>query len=204
MMHPVYSLPTARRAGMTLLEIMVAVAIFTIVIGILFTLSVGMSDTARLHEEKSQTVDQARRALITLERELLQASRSSIAIKDAAGTTATAGPTLIYKIPVNDATTNVGIKPNKTINLGNNRTIGTDVNDANQDGLATTQLVLTGTDTDIPNAVRVLANDLVTPNGIWFQRDGTAIRVTVQTRGISRQGLIITSHLSETLLPRNP
>lgn len=204
MMYSVYPLPTDRRAGMTLLEIMVAVAIFTIVMGILFTLSVGMTDTARLHEEKSKTIDEARRALITLEREILQASRNSITIQDTSGASANAGPTLVYRIPVSDATTNVGITTDHTINLGNNRTIGMDTGDVNQDGLTTTQLVLTGTDADIPNEGRVLANDVVTPNGIWFQRDGTAIRVTIQTRGMSRQGLVINSHLSETILPRNP
>ena len=199
------SYPAMRhQAGMTLLEVMVAVTICMIVMGMLFSLFVGMTDTARLHEEKSQTVDEARRAMILLERELLQASRNSITIQDSSGASAAAGPRIVYQIPVTNTTTNVGITADKHLNLGNNRMITTDTNDTNQDGLSTTQMVLTGTDADIPNGVRVLANNILFPDGIWFQRDGTALRITIQTRGMTRQGLVITSHLSETILPRNP
>lgn len=39
--------------------------------------------------------------------------------------------------------------------------------------------------------------------GIWFERVGNAVRVTIQTQDVTRQGHHFVSSFSETVLPRN-
>ncbi|MBI2435003.1 MAG: prepilin-type N-terminal cleavage/methylation domain-containing protein [Candidatus Hydrogenedentes bacterium] len=67
-----------RAAGMTLMEVMMAVAIFTIVMGALFAITLSIGDTARVQDAKLVTNDEARRALQQLVPELRQAASLSI------------------------------------------------------------------------------------------------------------------------------
>lgn len=50
------------RRGFTLLEIMVATAIFTIVMGVIFSISFGFATAAEVQEIKITTTEEARRA----------------------------------------------------------------------------------------------------------------------------------------------
>ena len=49
--------------GVTLLELMMAMSILTVVMGVLFTLSISIGDTAKLQDVKVVNNDEARRAL---------------------------------------------------------------------------------------------------------------------------------------------
>jgi type II secretory pathway pseudopilin PulG len=197
---------------MTLLEVMVAVTILVIVMGTLFQLAVGLGDTAQIQEIKMTSGDEARKAMIYITRDLRQA---------AAGTMVGApGATIAYRVATDLDGNGVAVDVGGTLELGNLHTIRRDNEDLNEDGVTDDQLIVTDGD-----AVQVLANDLlededknengvldpgedanlngVLDRGVWFERSGNAVRVTIQTQGRSRQGHLLTSRLSETVLPRN-
>lgn len=64
--------------GMTLLEMMFAVSIFTVVMAAIFGLSLSFGDTAEVQEIKAVTNDELRRAMQFMIPDLRQAVRSTI------------------------------------------------------------------------------------------------------------------------------
>jgi len=197
---------------MTLIEVMVALSILTIVMGMLFQLAVGLGDTAQVQEIKATSSDEARKAMIYLTRDLRQAAAGTI--------TGAPGATITYRMATDLDGNGSAVDVGCTLELGNIRTIRRDSEDLNGDGMTNGQLVVTDGD-----RVQVLANDLlededtngnsvldpgedanlngVLDRGVWFERSGNAVRVTIQTQGRSRRGHLLTSRLSETVFPRN-
>jgi prepilin-type N-terminal cleavage/methylation domain-containing protein len=198
--------------GMTLIEVMIAVSILTIVIAVLFGLSTGMSDTAQVQGAKITSSDQARKAMIYATRDLRQAARSSIS--------GLPGSSISYRVATDLDGNGSAVDVGGHIELSAIRQIQRDSTDANGDGFTGSQLVL-----KIGEVTQVLANNLsddedINGNGIldlgedkngngrldhgvWFERDGSGIRVTIQSEGHSRQGHVIQSQLTETVSPRN-
>ena len=198
--------------GMTLLEVMVAVAILTIVMGTLFGLSISLGDTAQVQGAKITSSDEARRGVIYATRELRQAANSSV--------TGLPGATITYSVAVDLDGNGSAVDVGSRIELSVIRTIERDLTDANGDGVRDTQLVMkTG------GAVQVFANNLLQDedanvngvldpgedrnlngrldHGVWFERTGSSVRVTIETESQSRQGRLIETRLTETVFPRN-
>jgi len=199
-------------AGMTLVEVMVTVTILTLVMAILFGLSTGLGDTAKVQGAKITSSDQARKAMIYATRDLRQAAKSSVS--------GLPGPSISYRVATDLDGNGAAVDVGGNIELSALRQIERDLTDANGDGIAGSQLVL-----KIGGVTQVLANDLsededangngvLDPGedrngngrldrGVWFERDGSGIKVTLQSEGHSRQGHLIQTQLTETVFPRN-
>jgi len=184
---------------MTLLEVMVATGILSVVIAVVFSLALSTGDTARVQHARTTAHDEARRALQSVVRELRQAARSSISALPASVITYRAATDL----DGNGTAVDVGC----TLELSAPRTITPDYDDANGDGVLKDQLVLINGET-----VSVLANGLFaqrgdeatgSSDGIWFESQGDGLRITVTTFQRSRKGLPIPATLSEFVAPRN-
>ena len=201
--------------GMTLLELMVSLALLTIVMGILFVLAASLGAAARDQETKATATDQARAGMRLMVRELRQAAAGTIPWGNLPTNTIT------FQMAADADGNGVAVDSNGDLELSNVWTLGPDTADANSDGLSSSQLVMTDGAT-----TRILANDLtpdednndngvlddgedlngngVLDHGIWFDRLGGGIAVTLDTerREILR-GVPMTSSLTEIVIPRN-
>lgn len=196
------------KSGVTLLELMVSMGILTGVMGVLFTLSLSIGDTARIQNTKVVSNDEARRALLAVIPRLRQAQDSTIN-KDALP-----GDVLSFQMPDdldgNGSAVNVG----GDLEVGDIITIRRDTDDANLDGITTSQLIMVQGD-----VVTVLANNLspdagpapvaegepepANTAGFWVQEQSGGVLVTIRTQGTSRRGHVIRQEFSELVNPRN-
>lgn len=190
---------------MTLLEVMMAVAVFSIVIATIFSLSLGIADAASLQHVRIVNHDEARRALITLIPRLRQSLNQSVNWGELPG------DSIDFRMPVDVNGNGTSVDRFGAIEFTGLMTIQRDANDANDDGLTLSQLVLLG-----GGEVRVLANNIADaaapPNanvnpppgvGFWVAPINGGLQVTVQARGRTRRGQVVTTTLSEFVMPRN-
>jgi prepilin-type N-terminal cleavage/methylation domain-containing protein len=208
-----------KRHGFTLLEMMVSIAVLSAVSVLLLVLSTNLAQSSQIQGAKVTTTDEARSAMLFLAKELRQSAAQSM------GAAVLPGTTLTYQIATDADGNGSAVDVGCDLELSATRTLSRDFEDANSDGLTLTQLIMTE---DLPAGprVRVIANGLLLnedtngnatldtgedanangrlDRGLWFERTGRSIRVTVQTqRNASAQGLPITSGLVETVFPRN-
>ena len=202
-------------SGMTLLEVTMAVSIMTVVMAVLFGISLSLSDTAILQNVKITNTDEARRALQVVVPQVRQTSSQSVNWNELPG------EVLRYRA-VGDINGNgVAVDIGGNLELGPERVIRRDTEDLNNDGLTTTQLILIEDDT-----VQVLANDLsplsevanatggvdagndVNNNGrldrgFWVEPANGGVRIFIQTEGETRLGHTIATRISEFVAIRN-
>jgi type II secretory pathway component PulJ len=201
-----------RQAGFTLLEMMMVVFLLTAVLGVLFSISLSITDVSIFQMNKSAASDEARRGIEFLSRQLRNASKSSVSALPAA--------TISFQVARDLDGNGSAVDHSGNLELSPAITVCRDTADANKDGVTTTQLVMKdGTKTT------VLANNLLPDedkngngvldagedtnlnglldHGVWFEKVGNAVRITLQTKATTRRGNIITSTLVETVLPRN-
>ncbi len=190
--------------GFTLLEMMVAVGIFTIVMGTILGLSLAFANSTEAQELRITTADEARRAFLVIGPMLRQAASSTINWDDLPGDSVT------FQV-IRDSGTGWAIDTNGEMDLSGQITIQRDADDENDDGITMSQLVLIDDDGD----VRVLANDLQTgegddatvdiPDGVgfWVAPQGAGLEVTVRTEGQTRRGHVFTATITEFVFPRN-
>ena len=194
---------------------MVAVAILTVVMGMLFGLSLSMAQASRNQEARMTAVDEARRGMQALIRDLRQSATSSV------GWNGLPGPVLTYQMAQDLDGNGLAVDTGANLELGPQRTVGRDTNDANNDGLTNTQLIVVDA-----NGARVLANDLMIDEdangngaldagedsnwngrldrGLWFERQGRGIRVTIQAELTpGPDGAPVNSVLRDVVVPRN-
>ena len=204
------------QSGMTLIEIMFAFAIFTVVMGALYTLSFSFGDVAELQQATATNMDNCRSTMQGVSRELRQAIRTSINFAELPGTSIT------YRIPEDLDGNGSGVDMYGKVEAGPERTITLDMDDLNGDGFKETQLVL------IINGVvdEVIANNLNDEletaaadgvfgpandtdgdgnldRGFWIEVQGRGLLVEVQGKHTSRRGRDIVNALSEFVIPRN-
>lgn len=204
-----------RNHGMTLIEVMMAVSLFTIVMGAIFTLSLSFGDTARVQDIKATANDEARRAFQIMVPQLCQAARGSI------GWGALPGQTLAFRTATDLDGNGSAVDIGGNLELSAVKTLQRDLEDLNGDGKTTEQLILVDGGT-----IRVLANNLVPEpestapadtftaeqdtngngrldRGFWVEsRDGGLV-VSIDTQGRTRRGNILISHFEEFVEPRN-
>ena len=196
------------QSGVTLLEMMFSVAILTSVMGVLFSLSLGIGDTARIQEMKARSNDEARRALLAVVPRLRQAQFTSVNTDEMPGDVLTFN--MADDIDGNGSAVNIS----GNLEVGTLVTIQRDTDDLNGDGLGAEQLVMTQGD-----VVTVLANTLspdggpapvedgVEPAentaGFWVEEQAGGVLITIRTQGTSRQGHVIRQQFTELVNPRN-
>ena len=202
--------------GMTLIELMIVVAILASVLGLLFVLGDNLQRSVAAQEAKVTTQDDVRLAMQRIMLELRQSARASITWNTMPNSAIT------YQRAEDLDGNGTAVDIGGFLELGPQRTIQRDVNDANGDGRTTTQLVM------IEGAVAtVLANGLlededVNANGIleasedingngalergvWFEPFGVGgVRITLQAqRSPGPRNPVMTSQLVEIVVPRN-
>lgn len=201
--------------GFTLLEVMISVTVLTLVMGAIFAISSALAQSTQVQETKVSTSDDARTAMLFLERELRQASIGSI------NWASLPADRISYRTATDIDGNGTAVDASGFLELGPVCTISRDMTDLNGDGLTVTQLIWT----DGAN-VRVIANGL-SPNedvnnngvldagedrnangrlerGIWFAPANPGLQVIVDTqRATSARRLQVVSHLVEVIIPRN-
>ena len=202
----------APASGMTLLEVMIAVTILTIVLGILFGLAVSLGDTARVQEAKTTTFDEARKGMIYMARDLRQAQNF--------GLSALPADTVTYCIATDVDGNGTAVDMSGRLELSAPRTITRDVDDLNGDGLTDSQLLLWNGETGMVLANGLLPDEDLNDNGdldadedtngnglldhgVWLERTGGGVLISLQTLGTSRQGHPLVTNMQTTIVPRN-
>lgn len=192
------------RKGFTLLEITFAVAILSIVLLILFGISEAFGNTAQVQRAKVQGTEECRRALLVAVPLLRQASRNSVNFNQLPG------PVITFRAAADMNGNGTAVDVLGNLELAGVTTIRVDVNDANNDGVTNTQLVMIQ-----GNEVRVLANNLVPqtngPNGLptretsgfWVTPRDAGFEVMVRARGRTQRGLVLDTTMSEYIALRN-
>lgn len=196
-----------RTGGFSLLELTFVVAISTVIMGVLFSLSLGIGDTAAIQDQKVITNDEARRAMLAVAPRLRQAARESIDFKQLPS------DVLIFRMPRDLDGNGVAVDAFNSLELGPTIEIRRDRFDQNKDGIALAQLIMISGE-----SIRVLANnlapDIVVPDkkgkapsrstaGFWVVEEEGGIRVTIRTRAITRRGHLLRHELSQVITPRN-
>lgn len=203
-----------RHHGMTLLEVIVAMAILTVVSTFLFVMVLSLSRASEAQEGKIVAQDDARIAMQVVTRELRQAAMNSI------NSTGMPGITCTYKIATDLDGNGTAVNASGALELSDQRTFSLDTADFDGDGKTLTQLIMNDGAT-----TRTLANNMLVEDtnnngtldsgedtngngtldrGIWFVSSGSGITVTVQTqRKVGNPQQRMESKLSEYVEPRN-
>tara|TARA_R110001592_G_scaffold183220_1_gene426845 strand:- start:1972 stop:2571 length:600 start_codon:yes stop_codon:yes gene_type:complete len=195
-------------AGTTLLELTFAMAILTIVMGALFTMSQSIGDTAKVQDVKIIAVDEGRRALLGLIPPLRQAQALSINYEKLPA------DVLRFRIPADNDGNGLAINAANVIELGEEIIVRRDVDDENGDGISSSQLIMFQDD-----SMTVLANHLspdagptlipgttqLTKNtaGFWVEKNDGALSITIRTQGKDRKGRILRQEYTQLVKPRN-
>lgn len=204
-----------RDEGMTLLELVMVVTILTSVLGLLFLLGDNLQRSVAAQEAKVATQDDVRMGMQVLMRELRQSARSTIPWN-----TLPAGQ-IVYRRAEDVDGNGTAVDVGAFLELGAQKTIQRDLDDANGDGVTATQLVILGGNTVQVVANGILANEDVNGNGVldgsedtnrngvldrgvWFEPFGNGLRVTLQAqRRPGPRNSLVTSELAEIVVPRN-
>ncbi len=202
--------------GVTMLELAFAVAIFSVVMGVLFTFSIGFGDTAQVQGIKTSGNDEVRRALQAIVPDLHQAISGTINWAELPG------DRLSYQVPEDLDGNGIPVNIGGRLEHGTLRTIMRDADDLNADGFGVTQLV--GVSGDNPPTVLAngISEDAERPdengefteaqdtngngrmdNGVWFEPWGRGIAITLQTQGTTRRGVALRTTYQEIVYPRN-
>ncbi|MFP6584980.1 MAG: prepilin-type N-terminal cleavage/methylation domain-containing protein [Candidatus Hydrogenedentota bacterium] len=188
---------TCSSSGFTVIELMVVVAILSVLSGLLITAMISANRSMRISESRILTQDNSRNAVMIIIRELRQARASSLAVSN--------GGTVLQYVITKDVNGNGWpLDGSGNPEYSPLRTLSVDTNDANNDGLTTTQLIRT----EVGGTPKVLANNLpFGGGGITFTLTGNAgvmIDITAQDMtGPGDQGNVIETTLTETVTPRN-
>jgi len=197
-----------RARGATLLELTFAMAILAIVMGTLFTLSIGIGDTSQIQEIRLTANDEGRRALLRLIPRLRHAQLASI------NTDEMPSDILRFRTPADLDGNGIALDAFNTLELGDEITVRRDTYDQNKDGQSITQLIMIDGET-----ITVLANHL-SPDagpppiassdgtventaGFWVEAVEGGISVTVRTQGESRRGHTLRQTYTQLVTPRN-
>lgn len=204
-----------RTSGMSLIELVIVIAVLTMLMGMLYTMALTLQRSAADQESKIATEDDVRGGMMLLVRQLRQSSVSSIAASSLPG------PSISFRKAEDMDGNGVAVDQGGYLELSGVWTIQRDLNDLNNDGRTVQQLILTdGTQ------VTVLANGIIPSEdgdsdgtldpgedgnanetldrGVWFEQEGAGVRVTLQAERTSGpRGTRMLSTLSTLVIPRN-
>lgn len=201
--------------GMTLLEVMFSMAIFSVVMAAVYGLALSFGETYQMQAAQADANDEARRVLQRLVPDLRQAERMSINWAELPG------ETLRYRVALDLDGNGVAVDSSGNLETGDERVVRRDDNDSNGDTIANAQLLVErgenvtvlantlSTDTEQPDENGVFGPDQDAngngrlDRGIWFESWGQGLRITVQTQSQTRKGLVLRTTLQEIVYPRN-
>ncbi|MBI4559780.1 MAG: prepilin-type N-terminal cleavage/methylation domain-containing protein [Candidatus Hydrogenedentes bacterium] len=193
------------KRGFTLLEVMISVAIMVLVVGVMYLLADSMDLASRTQEAQTTTLDNARMGMWFLVRELRGAGDNSF-------TNVFPGGTVTYRKATDLDGNGTPVDSGGNLELGTPRTLQVDT--AGRlvliDG-ATTRVITGGV---APNedangngaldAGEDANNSGRLERGLWFERDGTGIRITVEAqRNPGPRTPVMITTITETVVPRN-
>jgi len=195
-------------AGMTLLETMVAVSIFTVIMGVIFTMSLGINNVSKLQESQVRTSESGRNALMRVASEIRQAQRL-----DVNNNNVFPSATLKYRLAQDTDGNGTAVNRNGTIELGNQRTIKADTDDLNRDGITSKQLIIADGNT----VVAVLCNNLCPltetnadtngngrlDRGFYVFNSGGTLSISIQTQETLANGRTVDNVYFVVVRPRN-
>ncbi|HIJ65032.1 MAG TPA: prepilin-type N-terminal cleavage/methylation domain-containing protein [Candidatus Hydrogenedentes bacterium] len=198
--------------GFSVLEVMIVIALLTVVMGTIFSVASSVQRTADMQQARATAHDEVRRAIQTIARDLRLAARSSVSALPAAQ--------IKYRVAVDLDGNGSALDVHGGIELSPERVIMRDRDDVNHDGARHEQLILVDGD-----AVRVLANGLAPDedldgdglldegedtngngrldHGIWFGSSGIGVEAVIETQVAYRPRRIVGASLSELVVPRN-
>jgi len=178
------------------------------VMAVLFTLSIGIGDTAQIQDVRVTANDEGRRALLGIVPRLRHAQRKSVNFDDM--------PTdiLTFRAPEDQDGNGLAVDAYNTLELGDEITVRRDIYDQNKDGRSDTQLIMIQGET-----ITVLANNLSPDTGpapveegedppentagFWLEENAGAVVITIRTIGHSRQGHVFRQTYTQLVTPRN-
>jgi prepilin-type N-terminal cleavage/methylation domain-containing protein len=188
--------------GFTLLEVMTASAILSMVLLTLYGLSEAFAGTAQVQRAKIQGNEETRRGLQTALPIARMASRNTVNWNELPG------PLLTFRAADDVDGNGTAVNVNARLELGGVTTVGLDLEDANGDGLTNTQLVMIQGD-----VVTVLANHLVAPpdgaqptadtSGFWVTPRGAGVELMIRAQGRTTRGRVMTTSMSQFAAMRN-
>lgn len=204
-----------RNEGMTLIELVIVVAVLTMLMGMLYSMALTLQRSAADQESKITTEDDVRSGMLQLVRQLRQSANSSIVWSSLPGAS------ISFRKAEDVDGNGVAVDQGGYLELSGVWTIQRDTDDLNNDGRTVQQLILTdGTQ------VTVLANGIIPSEdgdsdgtldpgedgnangtldrGVWFATEGAGVRVTLQAeRSSGPRGTRMLSTLSTLVIPRN-
>ncbi len=192
-----------RRRGFTLIEMVMVVAIFTVVMGALMGLSLGMSRTSSVQRAKMTATEEAQRALETLVARVHAAAATSI------NTASLPGDVLTFRAATDVDGNGTAVNATAALELGTQITVQADTADANKDGVTKTQLVMVqGTKTRVlcnglPPDSATKTNGVPLVKGFWVVPRNGGLDITVQTEVKDNRGKPYRVSLTEFAVPRN-
>lgn len=189
--------------GFTLVEIMLAVAMLTVIMGVLVGLSLGISRTASAQRARIAATEDARMAIQTLVARVHGASVLSI------NTAELPGDVLRFRPAADTNGNGTAVDVNGRLELGPQVTVQPDNTDLNRDGVTATQLVMTqGASTRVlcsslppDSANKTSGTPLV--RGFWVAPRSGGLEITVQTEARDNRNRPFRVALTEFVLPRN-
>lgn len=174
--------------GFSLLEMMMVVAIMTVVMGGLMGLSMGMSRTSSVQRAKIMSAEESRRAIETLVARVHAAAATSI------DKTCLPGDVLRFRAAVDTDGNGTAVDASGRLELGPEITVQPDTADVNRDGLTATQLVMTqGTNTrvlcnSLPPDSAIKTNGAPLVRGFWVVPRNGGLDITVQAEDRDNRG----------------
>lgn len=144
--------------GFTLIELLISMSVMVIVTGALAGLAMTLNEAALMQEANINSLEEARRGMNAITQELRQARVVSIQINDAIPP----GDVIQYQVVLDMDGNGNALDVNGNVEYSPIRSITPDFNDLNNDGLTTTQLIMTETGSGVTGGpgVRVIANGL--------------------------------------------
>lgn len=186
-----------------------AMSILTVVMGVLFSLSISIGDTAKLQDVKVSNNDDARRALMNVVPRFRQAESTTINTADLPG------DVLTFRMPSDVDGNGTAVNVSGDLEIGDLVTIQRDTDDVNGDGLTNEQLLMT-----IGDAAPVVLANTLSPDagpapvadgeeepentaGFWVEQQRGGYLLTIRTQGETRRGTLIRQQFTELVKPRN-
>lgn len=211
---------SGRSSGVTLLEVMIAAALLTVALGTIYVVARATFASTEYHDKEIATQEESRRALQSMVTELRQARRTSLM------GSYLPSDQLTFRIPGDADGNGLPLDISGYLESVGTVTYMRDWNDLNADGQTTTQLVRVYRDAagSVAN-VTVLANDIMMnedvngngildpgedlnasrtlERGIWFDRQGLLLNMTVDSQKIVGQGRLVWASVATSVYPRN-
>lgn len=201
------------RRGFTMIELLISCTLFVVLMGVVAQLYFSMSGASNVMMRKVTARDESRKAIQAISDEIRQAAASSLS--------GLPGEKLTYRVAVDADGNGSAVDAAGAPELSGVCTLTRDYDDANQDGLRESQLILVSD----KGTARVIANGLIASEdrdgnnaldagedvnedgilnrGLWFESAAGGVLITVETRAGGKFTNSAGARLTAFAAPRN-